>query len=46
MARRTKVSSIDVPDNPDDLDSADELEAGHLTIKTTETSLQKGSLVL
>ncbi|XP_023298209.2 sorting nexin-21 isoform X4 [Lucilia cuprina] len=37
MTRRTQVSSLDVPDNPEDLDSPEEIEAGSLTIKTSES---------
>ncbi|XP_013107664.1 sorting nexin-20 isoform X1 [Stomoxys calcitrans] len=37
MARRTHVSSIDVPDNPEDLDSPDSIEVGTLTIQDAET---------
>lgn len=43
MTRRSQVSSLDVPDNPDDLDSPEEIEPGSLTIKASDTkSTQKG----
>lgn len=45
MARRTMVSSIDVPDNPEDLDSPDSIEVGTLTIQDSEAKMpQKGKL--
>lgn len=43
MARRTHVPSIDVPDDPEDLDSPDSIEVGTLTIEDSEVkSTQKG----
>ncbi|KAM7354305.1 sorting nexin 21 isoform 2-T2 [Cochliomyia hominivorax] len=41
MARRTQVSSLDIPDNADDLESPEEIEAGHLTIKMSDETLTK-----
>lgn len=45
MARRTQVSSLDVPDNPEDLDSPEEIEAGPLTIKMAEEKSNKKGMI-
>ncbi|XP_011295681.2 sorting nexin-21 isoform X1 [Musca domestica] len=44
MARRTMVSSIDVPDNPEDLDSPDSIEVGTLTIQDSEAKMPQKDL--